>query len=336
MKLLRSGVIALAVWLAGMMPAPAALAQTGLFSKDYSWGALQAGQCYAIFFIGDRLEISWAGNDIRYSWSGGCDSEGLITGQGKLTTEFWTPPSDWNPSRTNYRLETTGSASQGMFTGMTSEATFSDADDWNDATPPGTMQWHDFGDVRNPMPSFYQNGCSYFVDGNGQADLSEPSFGCDPGGGQRLLAAMRAGDMSYFAGGEDETAGGSSEPAPPEPSANASGGTVSGALGAAAGLTGAPGACARTPDETLALFDRDFGALTAARPLPPGAGARDTYQYSYYLGVEGLKLLDPYRGCLGPHEAPNDTQLREMVKAGKTGCEALSTSAATCVPQYPF
>ena len=55
-------------------------------------------------------------------------------------------------------------------------------------------------------------------------------------------------------------------------------------------------------------FDAEFRQLTTNYPQQSHWGARDTYQYSYFLGVR-------------------DQGLR--------GCQQLSTSPSSCVPNYP-
>lgn len=97
--------------------------------------------------------------------------------------------------------------------------------------------------------------------------------------------------------------------------------------------------CAQTPDEALQAFNAEFDAFAKRHPNSPGTdqgGSRAQHQYAYFIGEEGLKLLEPYRACLGPHYAPNRSQLEAASRAGKEGCVKTSTAAETCTPAYPF
>ncbi|WP_291209260.1 hypothetical protein [Hyphomonas sp.] len=100
-----------------------------------------------------------------------------------------------------------------------------------------------------------------------------------------------------------------------------------------------------TPDETLARFTSDFEAELAANPSQVSyreiefakstvqvqlGGTRDEYQRAHRLGVRGLEILEPYRACLGPHLAANETALIGMRDQGRRGCEMTSTDPASC------
>lgn len=97
--------------------------------------------------------------------------------------------------------------------------------------------------------------------------------------------------------------------------------------------------CAKTPDETLADFSAEFDGLVKSHPnreSSDGGGTREHYQYAWFLGEEGLRLLEPYRPCLGPHYDPNHTQLEAMSRKGKEGCIKTATDPASCTPTDPF
>jgi hypothetical protein len=152
-------------------------------SGDWQVVTFSSG-CKAI--LANELEMAWGPHaNATFSWNGQCDQRGLMTGQGKLTTTFT------SAEGTTFRMEKTGVAADGVFQGMTSEATYSNADDWDDRTPAGTMQLHDFGDVRNPMPAFYRDGCIYHVS-DGQPDMSSALFDCQASAGAALRNQMLA------------------------------------------------------------------------------------------------------------------------------------------------
>jgi hypothetical protein len=100
--------------------------------------------------------------------------------------------------------------------------------------------------------------------------------------------------------------------------------------------------CRLNPDQALAAFNSDFGAFANQYPLPSrlpdgsAVGPRATYQYSYFVGVEGLRIIQPYLGCLGPNERPNVDALNAAARDGQRGCEQLSTVQGACTPTYPF
>ncbi len=207
---LRSALLMLLLGLAGGAFAPAATAQQVIVLKDLSWGIFQVGSdCGFVAYVASRREVTWGGRDIKYSWSGPCDSEGLIEGQGVLTVDFviparqWdalsgVPQNEWKATPRKYRIKASGTAVAGIFEGATSIAELSDGDDRNDATPPGSMQLQPQGrfdlDERNPRPYFFRNGCPYPTDASGAVvNGSKPLEACDPGGGQRLLEFWRTG-----------------------------------------------------------------------------------------------------------------------------------------------
>lgn len=97
----------------------------------------------------------------------------------------------------------------------------------------------------------------------------------------------------------------------------------------------AVGQCELTPEQARDRFVAQYEQERRDNPLPASAGARDNYQYAYALGTRGLVLIEPYRQCMGQYFTPNYNALTGMRDQGRTGCEQLSTSAASCTPEYP-
>lgn len=83
-------------------------------------------------------------------------------------------------------------------------------------------------------------------------------------------------------------------------------------------------------------FDNEFRQLTTNYPQQAHWGARDTYQYSHFLGVQGLAILERHRPCMsGQDYEVNRQALAGMRDQGLIGCQQLSTSPNTCVARYP-
>ncbi len=83
-------------------------------------------------------------------------------------------------------------------------------------------------------------------------------------------------------------------------------------------------------------FDAEFRQLTTNYPQRSHWGARDTYQYSYFLGVEGLEILERHRRCMNdPDYQANRQALEGMRDQGVRGCQQLSTNPSSCSPTYP-
>ncbi|MBI1362120.1 MAG: hypothetical protein GC155_17730 [Alphaproteobacteria bacterium] len=93
--------------------------------------------------------------------------------------------------------------------------------------------------------------------------------------------------------------------------------------------------CSMTQNEALQTFDSEFRQLTNRYPLQQGIGSRATYQYAYFIGVEGVKLIEPLKACMGVNYSPNRQLLQGAIDNGKKGCEALAVDPSACVPQYP-
>jgi hypothetical protein len=83
-------------------------------------------------------------------------------------------------------------------------------------------------------------------------------------------------------------------------------------------------------------FDAEFRQLTTNYPQQAHWGARDTYQYSHFLGVRGLEILQRHAPCMsGPDVQANQQALIGMRDQGLRGCQQLSTNPSSCVPNYP-
>ena len=84
-------------------------------------------------------------------------------------------------------------------------------------------------------------------------------------------------------------------------------------------------------------YDKAIAAFTRAKPQQPGWGARDTYQYSYYFGSEGLKILEQYKSCMNSDQyRDNHSVLVGARDKGLEGCQKLSSDGgASCRPVYP-
>ena len=83
-------------------------------------------------------------------------------------------------------------------------------------------------------------------------------------------------------------------------------------------------------------FDAEFRQLTTNYPQRNYWGARDTYQYSYFLGVRGLEILSRHGPCMsGPDVQANQQALEGMRDQGLRGCQQLSTNPSSCTPDYP-
>lgn len=298
---------------------PAASGQTAtrVLNADRSWQTLTLDRgCKAVISTYYELEVGRQDHpDARWRWSGRC-TNGLIDGQGVLITEYTAPADEQGPA-IKFRVEKTGTAEAGLFQGWASDLTLSDDDDYDDATPQGSMQPHDFGDARNPMPSYLRNGCSYYVNEKDQAQIEPDPGKCDEAKGVALRNSLRGG---------------------PSVSEGKAADALAEAMQAAADAGKAQ--CALSPDETLARFNADVKALTTRYPLKneggsAGSGAKAVNQWTAFIGTEGLKILERYRQCLGPHNAPNEAQLKAMRDTGLASCARLSTTGR-CTADYPY
>lgn len=116
---------------------------------------------------------------------------------------------------------------------------------------------------------------------------------------------------------------------------------VSGTLYAAAAfvlvLTASPQpAAAQDSGSCFASFDRDFGDFRNSNPMNSNWSARDTLQWSYFMGEQGLNILLKYQSCMDPGDfATNFQALTGMRDKGRDGCQALNSGASACTPTYP-
>lgn len=87
----------------------------------------------------------------------------------------------------------------------------------------------------------------------------------------------------------------------------------------------------------LTGFDNSFKAFTERYPQKSNWGTRDTYQYSYFLGTEGLKILQGYKSCLSAADYnANQQALIGARDNGRQGCRQTSSDGgASCQPRYP-
>lgn len=173
---------------------------TQIENEDESWKAIPTREgCRFVMHTGDFFLLMKTGNDASnnapVTWSGRCTPGKLISGSGRLIYEFTFILPGLGTSQ-RMRTEMTGTATDGMFEGASENASFSDGNDFDDKTPPGTMVLENLGDARNPMPFFYRNGCSHDVDSENQIS-PETNYGCDVSEG----AAFRKSLMGSRAGG---------------------------------------------------------------------------------------------------------------------------------------
>lgn len=85
----------------------------------------------------------------------------------------------------------------------------------------------------------------------------------------------------------------------------------------------------------FADFDQKFAQWTNNNPQKSNWGMRDTYQYAYFMGTEGLKILQEYRSCMSDADfAANYEALKGARDQGRKGCLQTS-STGDCQPRYP-
>lgn len=172
--------------------APLALAQSSraadrifMSNRNDGWTAILISKdCYLLSFI-DGLVHGWGGYDdmekLQVTATGNCNAQGLAEGPVQITYE-------WQDENGPVRVVNDGTARNGILQGMARQTIFDQFE------TPGRFSIAELGDVRNPMPSFYKDGCEYFVDSSGRIDYENPStsgpYGqCLPEGGQFLLNA---------------------------------------------------------------------------------------------------------------------------------------------------
>jgi hypothetical protein len=85
----------------------------------------------------------------------------------------------------------------------------------------------------------------------------------------------------------------------------------------------------------LAAFDQKFAEFTRRYPQKSNWGMNDTFHYSYFLGSEGLKILQGYLTCMSDEDfAANYQALKGMRDKGREGCIKTSNTG-DCQPSYP-
>lgn len=85
----------------------------------------------------------------------------------------------------------------------------------------------------------------------------------------------------------------------------------------------------------LAGFNQKFSELTRDKPQKSNWGMNATYNYSYFLGYEGLRILEGYRNCMSDADfAANYSALVGMRDKGREGCIKTSSSGS-CKLGYP-
>jgi len=86
----------------------------------------------------------------------------------------------------------------------------------------------------------------------------------------------------------------------------------------------------------FASFNSEISDLTRLKPLNPNWGTRDSYQWSYFIGEEGIKILMKYQSCLSSSDfASNFQALDGMRDKGLEGCKQTSSDPSSCRPSYP-
>lgn len=95
---------------------------------------------------------------------------------------------------------------------------------------------------------------------------------------------------------------------------------------------------AATSDSTNACgnVEQDFAEFTQRYPLQPHWGIRDTYQYAYFLGTEGLNILQRHKACMPAADfSANYAALEQSRETGRENCTKVAVDPDSCVPSYP-
>lgn len=84
-------------------------------------------------------------------------------------------------------------------------------------------------------------------------------------------------------------------------------------------------------------YDQAIKQWTDTNPQKSTWGSRDTYQYAYFFGTEGLKILQVYKKCMSNADfTANQQALAGARDKGLQGCRQLSSDGGSgCVPKYP-
>jgi hypothetical protein len=86
----------------------------------------------------------------------------------------------------------------------------------------------------------------------------------------------------------------------------------------------------------FANFDQEYANFKQSNPMNPNWGSRDTFQWSYFMGEQGINILMKYQSCMDAGDfATNYEALVGLRDQGRQGCEALNSGARPCTPTYP-
>jgi hypothetical protein len=103
---------------------------------------------------------------------------------------------------------------------------------------------------------------------------------------------------------------------------------------------GSPSQCGSSPADAAQQFDVAVGDWRTRNPIPTppagvGSGAQAQYQWSYFFGVEVLKILERFRPCMSPADYNANKRVLEGARdAGFEGCRKLSNDNA-CALRMP-
>jgi hypothetical protein len=180
-------------------------------ARQDGWSAIQIHDgCYLIFYQ-DGWVKGWGGYaapDLKVSVpEGQCDSGGVA--EGPVTIEFV-----WTMQNYHVMIQLEGTAHQGVLQGP---GKLTVGDDENDTS----FHLRELGDVRNPMPNFYRDGCEYNDDASGAFSVPADEK-CQASGAQAMIEQLRQAGL--IGGGS----AGSSTPAPTQPTSAAAKGDVFG------------------------------------------------------------------------------------------------------------
>ena len=108
------------------------------------------------------------------------------------------------------------------------------------------------------------------------------------------------------------------------------------AVAAALATTANPPEAKAQGGNCFASFDQEYGNFARSNPMNSSWGSRDTFQYSYFMGEQGLNILMKYQSCMDAADfATNFQALSGMRDKGRDGCMALNSGSSACSPTYP-
>lgn len=112
-------------------------------------------------------------------------------------------------------------------------------------------------------------------------------------------------------------------------------GSLCAVVAVAFAMTGKPSTAA-AQGSCFAAFDQEYGNFARNNPMNSSWGARDTFQWSYFMGEQGINILMKYQSCMDAADfATNFQALDGMREKGRDGCQALNSGAYACSPTYP-